>query len=238
MDTQTRHALKKDSFAEATASSVSWLSGHRSSVLLWIVSAVIVLALTVGSIVFWNQRSAAADVALGAALDVYDAPLAQPGAPSENGVYSAAGDRSKEANRQFVAISQQFDWLPEGAKAHYFAGVTFQELGQTASAESELKKAAGSRSFGSRNLSNLANLALAGLYHQTARDAQAIDLYNALAARPSETVPAAAAQLDLADLYAATGKQDQARALWAKVKDTDKDGAAGSIASQKLAPKQ
>jgi predicted negative regulator of RcsB-dependent stress response len=46
------------------------------------------------------------------------------------------------------------------------------------------------------------------------------------------------AQLDLADLYAATGKKDQARALWAKVKDSDKDGAAGSIAAQKLAPKQ
>ena len=46
------------------------------------------------------------------------------------------------------------------------------------------------------------------------------------------------AQLDLADLYAAAGKQDQARALWAKVKDADKDGAAGSIATQKLAGKQ
>jgi hypothetical protein len=42
------------------------------------------------------------------------------------------------------------------------------------------------------------------------------------------------AQLNLADLYAAAGKQDQARALWAKVKDGDKDGAAGSIAAQKL----
>jgi hypothetical protein len=46
------------------------------------------------------------------------------------------------------------------------------------------------------------------------------------------------AQLDLADLYAAAGKQDQARALWAKVKDADKDGAAGTIATQKLTGKQ
>ena len=60
-----------------------------------------------------------------------------------------------------------------------------------------------------RNLSNLAKLALAGLYHQTNRDAQAIDLYNAMVAKPSETVSAAVAQLDLADLYAATGKQDR-----------------------------
>jgi hypothetical protein len=41
----------------------------------------------------------------------------------------------------------------------------------------------------------------------------------------------------LADLYAATGQPDRARTLWAKVKDADKDGAAGQIAAQKLAPK-
>jgi len=45
------------------------------------------------------------------------------------------------------------------------------------------------------------------------------------------------AQLDLADLYASEGKQDQARALWAKVRDADKDGAAGEIAGQKLTGK-
>ena len=88
-----------------------------------------------------------------------------------------------------------------------------------------------------RNVSNLAKLALAGLYHQTGRDPQAIETYNALIAKPSETVSAAVAQLNLADLYAAGGKQDQARALWAKVKDADKEGAAGSIATQKLAAK-
>jgi hypothetical protein len=75
---------------------------------------------------------------------------------------------------------------------------------------------------------------VANLYQQTAREAQAIDLYNGLIAKPSETVPANAAQLDLAGLYAASGKQDLARALWAKVKDADKDGAAGSIAAEKL----
>ena len=67
---------------------------------------------------------------------------------------------------------------------------------------------------------------------------QAIDLYNEIIAKPSDTVTAGTAQLDLADLYAATGKQEQARALWAKLKDSDKDGAAGSIAAQKLSGKQ
>lgn len=234
MDTQTRHALKKDKFAQATASSVSWVSGHRSGVLRWAIVAVVVLAAVIGGLVFWNMRTTAADSALGSALDTYDAALATPGAPAENGVYNTAADRSRAANKQFVAVTQQYGWLPQGAKAHYFAGITYEELGQTASAETELKAAT---SAWDHNLSNLAKLALVNLYHQTARDQQAIDLCNQLVAKPSETVSANVAQLDLANLLVATGKPDQARAIWAKVKDADKDGAAGSIAAEKLGAK-
>jgi predicted negative regulator of RcsB-dependent stress response len=152
-----------------------------------------------------------------------------------SGVYATAADRSKAANQQFVEVASRYGWLPEGAKAHYFAGVTYADLGQNGPAETELKIAANSWD---RNLSNLAKLALAGLYHATNRDSQAVDLYQALATKPSDTVPTAVAQLDLADLYASTGKQEDARKLWAKVKDNDKDGAAGSIAAQKLGSKE
>ncbi|HEY1766574.1 MAG TPA: tetratricopeptide repeat protein [Terracidiphilus sp.] len=235
MDTQTRHALKKDKFAQAAATSASWVSGHRSSVMRWAIAGAVVLVVAVAGLVYWNARNAAADLALGAAMDVYNGPLAQPGEPSEPGVYTTAAARAKEANREFAAVAHDYSWLPAAAKAHYFAGVTDQDLGQTAAAESELKTAAGSSDH---NLSNLAKLALAGLYQQTGRDAQAIDLYNELTAKPSETVSSSVAQLDLADLYAAEGKQEQARMLWAKIKDADKDGAAGSIAAEKLTAKQ
>jgi tetratricopeptide (TPR) repeat protein len=232
VDTQTRHALKGDKFAQATKTSVNWLSGHRSSVVRWAIGATAVVLLGLAAAILWNVKSASADAALGAALDTYSAPLSVPGAPPEKDTYATSSARSKAANQEFVAVAQQYSWLPEGAKAHYFAGVTFEDLGQNGPAETELKAAADSWDH---DLSNLAKLALAGLYHQTSRDSQAIDLYNALIAKPSVTVSSGVAQLDLADLYAATGKQDQARALWAKVKDADKDGAAGSIAAQKLA---
>ncbi len=231
MDTKTRHALKKDSFVQATATSMSWLSGHRSGVLRWVIAAVVVLAVCVAAASYWSWCSNKADVALGAAMDAYTAPLAQPGAPVLKGSYATANDRAKAANQLFAAVAKQYGWLTEGAEAHYFAGVTDEELGQNDQAETELKAAAGSRD---RNVSNLAKLAQAGLYHQTNRDAQAIELYQALAAKPSETVSKAVAQLNLADLYVAEGKQDQARVLWAAVKDADKDGTAGEIATHKL----
>jgi tetratricopeptide (TPR) repeat protein len=235
VDTQTRHALKKDKFAQATASSVSWVSGHRAGVVKWSIAAIIVLLVVVGGLVAWSYESSAADKALGAALDTYDAQLVPPGAPVETGTYASAADRSRAANQQFADVASKYGLLPEGAKAHYFAGITDEELGQNAQAETELKAAAGSWDH---NLSNLAKLALAGLYHRTQRDQQAIDIYNELTAKPSATVSANVAKLDLADLYAGQGKQDQARALWAKIKDDDKEGAAGQIAAQKLGGKQ
>jgi tetratricopeptide (TPR) repeat protein len=231
VDTQTRHALKGDKFAQATKTSVTWVSGHRSGVISAVIVLAVVILVLVGAGVFWSLRSSAADTALGAAMDTYSSPLAIPGAPPENGIYATAAARAKAANQQFQAVADQYGWLPQGAKAHYFAGVTDKELGQNGPAETELKAAADSWD---RNLANLAKLALAGLYHQTNRDQQAIDLYNAIVAKPSVTVSASVAQLNLADLYAASGKRDMARVLWAKIKDTDKEGAAGSIAAQKL----
>ena len=234
MDTQTRHALKQDKLRQATAESVDWVAEHRSGVLRWVIAGGVALVAVIAALVFWSIRSSSAEIALGAALDAYSAPLAVPGAPVEVGTYATAADRSKAANQKFVAVANDYGWLPAGAKAHYFAVVTYQDLGQTGSAETELKVAEGSWN---RNLSNLARMALAGLYRQTGRDAQAIALYNEVALKPSATVPATVAQLDLADVYSTEGKQAQARALWARIKDTDKDGMAGSIASQKLTGK-
>ncbi len=235
MDSQTRHALKQDKFVMATQSSAGWIGEHRSTVIRYSIALVVVLAVLITGVVVYNQRSEAAESALGAALDVYSAQLAQPGAPAQKNIYATAAERAKAANQQFVQVASQYGWLPQGGKAHYFAGLTYQQLGQTGSAETELKAAAGSWDS---SLSSLAKFALAGFYHQTSRDQQAIDLYNGLIAKPTDSVPVYTAQLALADLYAATGKTEQAKQLWAKVKDADKAGAAGSIAAQKLTAKK
>ena len=231
MDTRTRHALKQDKFALAAKSSASWVSEHQISVTRWSIGIAVVVVVLIAVLVFWNIRSSAGDAALGSAMDVYTSPLALPGAPAEAGVYTTAEARAKEANREFVAIAQNFSWLPAGAKARYFSGLTYEELGQNGNAESQLRGVAGSWN---QNLANLAKLALAGLYQQENRDDEAVSLYKELAAKPSVTVSAGTAQLALADLYASQGKLDQARVLWAKVRDSDKAGAAGSIAAQKL----
>jgi tetratricopeptide (TPR) repeat protein len=208
---------------------------HRSTVIRYSGVVVVVRGLVIAGAVFYNQRSEAAEAALGAALDSYSSQLAQPGQPPTKGVYTSAADRAKAANQQFMQVAHQYGWLPEGAKAHYFAGITYEELGQNALAETELKTAA---SAWDGNLASLGKFALAGFYHQTGQDGQAVDLYNGLIAKPTTAVPAYTSQLALADLFAATGKTEQAKQIWAKVKDADKTGSAGSIAAEKLTAKK
>jgi len=157
----------------------------------------------VGGLVFWSFQSSAADKALGAALDTYDAPLLQPGAPAEAGTYASAADRFKGGRTcSLPMLPAKYGYLPEGAKAHYFAGITDEDLGRNAQAETELKTAA---VRGITIWRTWQSWRWRGSNHRTQRDQQAIAIYNELTSKPSETVSANVAQLDLADLYAGQG---------------------------------
>ncbi len=102
-------------------------------------------------------------------------------------------------------------------------------MGQTAQAEADLKQVAGS----GNGLGALAKLALASIYRQTNRQQQAVELYQQLIAKPPVTVPVSTARLELAETYEAT-RPDEARRLYAQIKDEDKTSAAAQIAAQKL----
>ncbi len=233
MDTQTRHALKQDTFIDATHDSLNWAKENRQRVLTLGIVVAVAIVLTIIGALGYESRSEAASAAFGEAMQTYQAPLAQPGQPVPPGVqtFPSAAARSKAANDLFVAAADKYSLLSAGRNARYFAGLTYLEMGQNASAESTLKDVAGSMDH---DLGALAKLALASLYHQTGRDPAAIDLLNELAAKPTSTVPASMAKLQLAALYEANHQTDQANRIYAQLKDQDKTGAACQIAAQKL----
>ena len=223
-----------------TSHGLEWASENRKSVLVSAAALLGTIVLVVLIVVFVNHRSNAAAAAFGAAMQTYEAPLVTPGQPNDPGVktYNSAAERAKDANAQFLAVADQYGMTQDGRNARYFAGLTYMDEGQTASAESTLKTVS---AFWNKELSSLGKLALADLYRQTGRPAQAIDLYNELTAHPTDAVPAGLAQLQLAELYTAQGKIDQAHTIYAQLKDKDKDkkglqGPAGTIAAQKLNP--
>jgi hypothetical protein len=233
VDTQTRHALKQDKLVQVTESSVDWISANRDRTIRLLVPAMVVLAAIIVGVVIYNQRSAAASLAFGEAMDLYNTPLSQPGQPALPGAvtFSTVAARAKAANQQFVDIAKRYGFFSAGKNAQYFAGLTFMEMDQNGNAENALKEVAGGYDS---DLAALGKVALASLYQQTGRTSEAVVLYQQLIAKPTSTVPANAAQLQLAALYETTNPAE-AKRVYAELKN-DKS-AAGQIAAEKLAKK-
>ena len=235
MDQQTKAALKQDHFVETTAHGLSWANENRRSVITTVSLLLLVIILVVGGFVLYSHRAESASTAFGAAMQSYQTPIAQAGQPVPAGVktFPSVTERAKAANAQFLAVANQYSMTPDGKVALYFAGLTYIEAGQNASAESTLQKVA---SGWNKDLAALAKLSLASLYRQTSRDQQAIELYNQLDAKPTSTVPAGLAKLQLAELYEAEGKPVDAKKIYAQLKDKDAKGSVGTLAAQKLNP--
>jgi len=232
VDTQTRHAIKHDALIDHANSALHWLEDHKSQAIL--VSAIVVgvLAIVISSVLFYQHRQDEASVAFGTAMDVYSAPVDQPGTPPEPGVrtYASAAARAKAANGEFLKVADQFGSTDAGKNALYFAGLTYMEMGNTAVAETTLKKVA---DRGDANLSSLADMALISLYRQNGKTSDAIDMLKKLVAHPTTAVPAGQSKLELASIYEQTNP-GQAKQIYAQLKDKDTKTTAGQIATQKL----
>ena len=233
MDTQTRHALKQDRLIEATRTSVGWFADHRSRVIQASVALVLLIAVAVAALVVYNKRAAAAGLAFGEAMDTYNTPLAPAGQPAMPGekTFPSAAARAKLANQQFVQLANRYGFFEAGKTAEYFAGLTAIDMGQSGQAETYLRKVADEHDAA---LASLAKLALANLYQQLNRNSEAVVLYNQLIAKPTNTVPADAARLQLASLYEKTNPAE-ANKIYAQLKSSKT--AAGQIAAQKLQQK-
>jgi len=235
VDQETKRELKQDHFVTTTAHGLEWAGQNRRSVVVTTSILLAVIAIAVIAGVVMNKRADTASVGFGQAMESYQAGLTPAGQPLMPGVksFSSTTERAKAANAAFLSVADQYGSTKDGKNARYFAGLTYMEMGQTQSAETALKQV--SESWNGE-LAALGKFALADIYRQTGRDAQAIELYNQLTVKPTNTVSYGQAQLQLAELYTAEGKAEMARKIYAQLKDKDAKGVAGTIAAQKLNP--
>jgi tetratricopeptide (TPR) repeat protein len=242
VDNRTKRQLKKhDQFVSLTERGIHWATENRRQATIYGIAIVAAIGIIVGGYSWYNHRSAAASDALAAAMQTYQTPVASPDqqVPPGTKTFASTSDRAKAANPAFVAVASQYGMTPSGRIAEYFAGLTYMEEDQTASAETALKKTAASWNG---NLSALGKQALAHLYESSGRDSMAIDLFNELAKQNADTVPAGLAKIELAELYQAQGKTADANKIYAELKDKDKDaqgqpGPAAELATEKLNPR-
>jgi tetratricopeptide (TPR) repeat protein len=228
--TQTRHNLKQDQFAARAGEAVDWTVAHREKLIYAAVAVAAIIAIALGIWIYLQQQDQAAGVALGRALQVYNAPIipgAQPPTP-EMTSFASAQDRAKAAKAEFQKAAS-YSHTRSADMARYFVGLTDVALGNTAAAEKELQESAS----GPADIASLAKFALASLYRNTGKDPDAVKLYKELIDHPTNTVSKSEAQLELAALYEAKQPQE-AKVIYQQIQKEDPKGPAAEIAASKL----
>ena len=208
MQSYTRHQLKEDRFQEVTRGAIAQAQAHRLQVTVALIF-VLVVVIAGGGFGYWrNQQNDLASAAMGQAMNTYAAPILAPGAPSDPTQlsFTSAAERDKQAEQQFQAIADKYPHTDSGRNALYMAAAVSLDAGQYSDAESKFKKVSES---GNKDLAALAKLGLASVYEATNRTQDAINAYNDLMKKPTESVSREQAQLSLAELYE---KKDPAQA--------------------------
>lgn len=241
MDNATKRQLKKhDQFVTLTEHGVDWAKQNQKQAIIMGGIAVALILVIVGGYTLFQNRTDAAANAFGNAMQTYQTPLASdaPNLPPGIKTFPDAKARATAANAQFVAVADKYGMTEPGKMALYMEGVTYMDEGNNGAAEDALKKVAGSWNG---DTAALGKSALAGLYQQMGRNADAEKVLDELGKGGAATVPPFFAQIRLGDLYQAEGKTADAKRIWAQVKDKDKDpkgnpGPAAELASERLNP--
>lgn len=207
---------------------------NNRELVIQLAAVIVALVVVIGAVwAIYSYRSNAASNALAEAMQTYDTPISSPDepVPPSQKSFPSLQARADAANAQFWTVASKYGMTAAGRNALYLTGVTALQAGRTAQAESLLKKSAGDWN---RDIANLAQLSLAGLYHSTNRDALAIQTYQDIIKKPSTVVPAGLAQLQLAELYQSNGNVAESKKILAQIKDKDPKSAAADLATQKL----
>jgi predicted negative regulator of RcsB-dependent stress response len=227
----TRQELKQDKFKETAADAVHWSAEHRSNLLLTGIVIAVVLLAVVGGFWYYRYNNEQATTALGAAMQLNEAPIAPKGAlPAQVTTFENEQDRAIAAKNAFYGVSSKYGSTSAGKFARYMAGTKEVELGNNKVAEENFKAISGASDS---NVATLAKFALASVYRDTNRDSDAIAVYKELIDHPSDSVPKVTAQLELAELYSAK-QPDEAKKIYAQIQKDNPKAMVGEVAGQRL----
>jgi predicted negative regulator of RcsB-dependent stress response len=235
---QARHQLKQDRFSRATMhaaeQTVHWTVEHQGKLIIAGIIIALVVAAVLGAWYYSERQDERASVEFGKALQTFDMPVRTAGMPpqADSPSFASAKERATEAHKQFQDLASKYPHTHVADFSRYFLGVTSSQMGDSAAAERELKTVA---NYHNRDLSSLAKLALAGVYRDTNRTSDAVNLYKQLMEKPSQTVSKAAAEFQLAETYQGAGMTADAKKQYEQIqKEAPAQSEANQLASAKL----
>lgn len=237
MRAETRHQLKQDRFSKVTMdaaeATVNWSAEHQSSLIIGGIVVAVIVAAGFGGWYYLNQQNDAASAALSQAVRTLDTPIRPAGAPpqADQQTFASIQERDTAATKQLQAIVDKYRYTHTAETARYLLGTTAAEMGDNAAAERDLKEVTSAHN---NDLAALARFALASVYRSTGRSKQAIDLYNRLIAKPTDSVGKAEAQIELANTYQEENQSTEARRIYQQIQKENPSSDVAQLASQKL----
>lgn len=237
MRAETRHQLKSDRFTRATIGAAEatahWTVEHKSKLIVGTVAVIVVLTAVLGTWYYLEQQDGKANVKLSEAVRTLSTQIRPAGTPETPNLpsFASAEERASAAKKQLQAIVDQYPHTRTADIARYMLGTTAIEVGDNTTAEKQLREVA---DIHNRNIASLAKLALAGLYGNTNRTKDALDLYKQLIDKPSDTVSKVTGQLQLAELYESSQQPAEAKRIYEQIVKENPKTEAEQIAQTKL----
>lgn len=238
MRAETRHQLKQDRFRKGTLDAAEnaahWTVEHQSKIIAAVIAVVVIAAIAFGGWYYVNQQDEKASAELSAGVRTFETPLRPTGVPPQPGVdsFASSQERATTARKQFQAIVDKYPHTHTADMARYFLGLTSSQLGDYPAAERSLQEAAGSSNA---DLAALGKFALASVYREENKGAQAVDLYKQLIDKPTMVISKATAQLELAGFYESQQKADEAKKIYDQVEKENPATEAASMAQHRAA---
>jgi predicted negative regulator of RcsB-dependent stress response len=218
----------------AAEQTVHWTVEHQGKLIIAGIIIALVVAAVLGAWYYSERQDERASVEFGKALQTFDMPVRPAGMPpqADSPSFASVKERATEAHKQFQDLATKSPHTHVADFSRYFLGVTSSQMGDNAAAERELKTVA---DYHNRDLSSLAKLALAGVYRDTNRTSDAVNLYKQLMEKPSQTVSKAAAEFQLAETYQGAGMTADAKKQYEQIqKEAPAQSEANQLASAKL----
>lgn len=236
MRAETRHQLKEDRFSKATmeaaGNAAHWTVEHQSKVIAAVIAVVVIAGIAFGGWYYISAQDEKASGEFSAAVRTFETPVRPAGVPAQPGYdsFGSPQERATAARKQFQDILDKYPRTHTADMARYFVGLTSEHLRDTATAEKNLQEVANSSNA---DLAALGKFALAALYREESKDAQAIDLYKQLVDKPTLVVSKATTQLELAGLYESQQKPDEAKKIYEQVQKDNPSTEAASLAQRR-----
>lgn len=228
----SRKELKQDKIAETLVHGVEAVESHQKQV--WMIGgAVLVILLAVFGWQFYSERQTVkATAALDEAMKIFNARIRAAGEPEEPGETTYVEDKFKymDAAKKFADVARKYSLTRPGQVARYYAGLSYAQVGNFAEARKWLGEVESSRDI---EMAALARFQLAKVSAQTGADAEALKLYQALIAKPTNMVPKQVSMMALAEYYSQKNPAEALK-LYTQIKTEFPDTAASDQAEQRL----